>query len=190
MIDLALKNETNSKHTQKRKSLKRPRYSKELKRLKDDLKAEQEKSNNYLIRLKYLKADFDNYSKRVDREIAEATRESNLKLVVSLLDVIDDLERAIETASISRNMKNLIDGIKMVHKNFITILEREGLNRIEAIGKPFDPNVHEILTKIPSNKYDENIVIEEIRKGFMFKEKIIRPSIVKISCKTDRCKEE
>jgi molecular chaperone GrpE len=109
---------------------------------------------------------------------------------VSLLDVTDDLERAIETASISQNMKNVIDGIKMVYKNFITILEREGLNRIEAVGKPFDPNLHEILTKIPSNKYDENMVIEEIRKGFMFKEKIIRPSIVKISCKIDRCKEE
>jgi molecular chaperone GrpE len=190
LIDLALKNKTNSENTQKRKSLKRPRYSRELKKLKDDLKIEQEKSNNYLIRLKYLQADFDNYRKRVDREISEATRESNVKLIVSLLEVIDDLERAIETASISQNMKNHIEGIKMVHKNFITILEREGLSKIEAVGKPFDPNMHEILTKIPSNKYDENTVIEEIRKGFKFKEKIIRPSIVKISCKIDRSREE
>jgi len=165
------------------KPSRRTKVSEELKRLKEELNAEQAKSREYLDRLKYLQADFENYRKRVEREFQEVTQRSNEKLIVNLLNVIDDLERAIETGRTTVNANALLEGVEMTRKKLYTILEQEGFVKIEAYGKPFDPNVHEILAKVPTKNYDEGIVIEEVRKGFMFKGKVIRPSIVKIACK-------
>jgi molecular chaperone GrpE len=163
--------------------------SKEVRRLQEEIKAEQAKSIDYLNRLKYLQADFENYRKRVERNLSEATQRSNERLIANLLSVMDDLERAIETGKKTENIAALSEGVEIVYRNLFTMLDREGLTRIETVGKPFDPNVHEILARVPSKDHKEGTVIEEVRKGFIFKGKVMRPSIVKITCKEEESEE-
>jgi len=162
----------------------------ETQELEDQLKAEQARSKGYLDQLKYLKADFENYRKRMEKEFREATQRSNEKLILNLLDIIDDLEMAIETGKTIENSNTLLEGVQMIHKKLCTMLEREGLTRLEAVGKPFDPNKHEILVKVPLKDREDGIVIEEARKGFMFKGKVLRPSVVKIACKEEGSEKE
>jgi len=175
---------------QAKKPPKRRRASKKVRMLEEALKAEQAKSKDYLNQLKYLQADFDNYRKRMVREFQEVSQRSNEKLIASVLNVVDDLERAIETGKKTDNTGPLLEGVQMVYKNLYAILEREGLTRIEAVGKPFDPNMHEILTKVPTDTHEDGIVIEEARKGFMFKGKVMRPSVVMIASKEEKSEEK
>jgi len=160
-------------------------YSKKLKSLEEALSMEQTKSKECTNQLRYLQADFENYRKRVEKEFQEVTQRSNEKLIMNLLNIIDDLERAVETGRTTQNASSLLEGVEMVYKKLWTTLEREGLMRLEAVGKPFDSNMHEILTKVPTKNHGEGTVVEEVRKGFMFKGKVIRPSVVKIACKEE-----
>jgi molecular chaperone GrpE len=144
---------------------------------------EQEKSREYLNRLKYLQADFENYRKRVEKEVQEAVQRGNEQLVACLIGVMDDLEKAIQAGETTDNKTALLEGIRMVHKNLEKLLENEGLERLECVGQAFNPNMHEILAQIPTKDHQSGTVLEEARKGFMFKGKVLRPSIVKIACK-------
>jgi molecular chaperone GrpE len=163
-------------------SSKKEKFEETVKKLEKKLGVEQEKSREYLTRLKYLQADFENYRKRVEKEIQEAVQRSNEKLVACLIDIMDDLESAISAGETTENKVALLEGIKMVHKNLDKLLEKEGLERLECVGRPFDPNMHEVLAEVPTNNQQSGTVIEEARKGFMFKGKVLRPSVVKIAC--------
>ena len=158
----------------------RPKLSK-VKRLEEALREEHERSNEYLNRLKYLQADFENYRKRVDKEIHEMAQRGNEKLIFSLLSVIDELELALSSGKETENKQALLDGVEMTLKKMYTTLEREGLAKIEVVGKTFDPKLHEVAIEVPTKEHDEGVVIEEVRKGFMLRGKVIRPSMVKIA---------
>lgn len=164
------------------KSSKKEDFKEKVKKLEEALKTEQVKSKEYLSRLKYQQADFENYRKRMEKEVQEATQRSNERLITSFIDIMDDLENAISAGKITENKVALIEGIEMVHKKLNKLLENEGLVKLETIGKPFDPNIHEVLAKIPTKNHQRGIVVEEARKGFIFKGKVLRPSIVKIAC--------
>jgi molecular chaperone GrpE len=151
-------------------------------KLLEKLEAEQEKSREYLNRLKYLQADFENYRKRVEKEVQDAVQRGNEQLVACLIAVLDDLENAIQAGKTTENKDALLEGVRMVHKNLEKLLENEGLERLECVGHAFDPNLHEILAQIPTTEHESGTVLEEARKGFMFKGKVLRPSIVKIAC--------
>ena len=153
-----------------------------IKALEEKLEAEQEKSKECLTRLQYLQADFENYRKRTEKVAQDALRNSNERLVSCLIDVLDDLEYAISAGATTENKDALLDGIRMIHNNLDKILEKEGLEKLECVGRHFDPNLHEVLTQVPSKEHESGTVIEETRKGFLFKGKVIRPSIVKIAC--------
>jgi molecular chaperone GrpE len=162
---------------------KRAKKSKKIIKLQEELEAEQQKSRDYLNQLKYLQADFENYKKRIEKDSLDVSQRANERLVINLLNVMDDLERTIETIRTTDNVKSLSEGIEMTLKNLRTMLEREGLARIESAGNPFNPNIHEVLIQVPTDEYEEGIVIEEARKGFKFKGKVIRPSVVMIASK-------
>jgi molecular chaperone GrpE len=158
----------------------------ELETLKKALEKERKKTDDYLNRLKYLQADFENFQKRMRKERSEAINYGNLTIIVALLPILDELELAIE-AGLSNDKKNIIvKGIEMTYKKMYDILEKEGLKRIHSIGKNFDPNKHEAIEKVTTKDYKEGVVIEEIRKGFMFKERVIRPSLVKVAVTTSK----
>jgi molecular chaperone GrpE len=170
--------------------MKKSTRAEKLKRLEEALNAEQVKFMETLDQIKYLQADFENYRKRVDKEVEEMTRRSNERLITNILCVMDDLERAIQTGQTTDNAKALLEGVEMVQKKLSATLEQEGLIRIEAVGKSFDPNLHELLAKTPSKDHEEGTVVEEARKGYIFKGKVIRPSVVKIACREGEVKQD
>jgi molecular chaperone GrpE len=159
---------------------------KKIKDLEERLTMEQKKADDYLNRLKYLQADFENYRKRTEKEANELTVRGNEKIVGELLGVIDDLERAIHSGKETDDLSSLLKGVEMIHQNLACILQKEGLENIDAVGKVFDPNFHEVVVKIPRKDCEEGLVLEEVRKGFVFKGRVLRPCMVNISCLADK----
>jgi molecular chaperone GrpE len=144
-------------------------------------KEEQKKTADYLNRLKYLQADFENYKKRAKREMEEIADYGNEDLILEFLVVVDELELAIQNSEESKVPEGLVDGLKMILKNIHRILEHQGVTKIEAVGEPFDPTKHEALSKVAVEGHEEGTIVEEIRKGYTYKGKVIRPSIVKVA---------
>jgi molecular chaperone GrpE len=153
----------------------------EVKRLEKALEEEQKKSGENLNRLIYLKADFENYRKRMEKEIHETTLLGKEKLIIDLLSVVDELELALRSGRETENKQALLQGVEMTLKKVYTTLGREGLTKIDALGKSFDPKLHEVVMKVPTKEHDEGEVIEEVRTGYLFRDKVIRPSMVKIA---------
>ncbi len=150
----------------------------DLARLEKTLEEERRRNEEYLTSLRYLQADFENYRKRVDREIRELEEFSTLGLVRRLIPVLDDLDLAVATAGKAED-KGILEGVKMVQKNLNSALESEGLQRIKAVGEPFNPSTHEAVDKV-QGKDACDMVVEEMRKGYTFKGKVVRPSAVKV----------
>ncbi len=148
--------------------------------LERNLEKEREKSEDYLRRLQYLQADFENYRKRVEREMGDVKRYSNERLLSDLLVVIDELELGLKKAREGDSSPVLVEGISMVLKRFQGLLVKEGVVRINGVGSQFDPAVHEAALKVPSEK-EEGTIIEEIRSGYTLRGRVLRPSIVKVA---------
>jgi molecular chaperone GrpE len=117
----------------------------------------------------------------MEKEIREAVQVSNEKLIVNLLNVIDELELALRSGRETENKQAILEGVEMTLRKMSTALEQEGLARIKAVGETFDPGLHEIVMKVSTKEHDENVVIEEVRTGYMFRGKVIRLSIVKVA---------
>ncbi len=152
----------------------------EVASLKNELQKAEKTSDEYLNKLQYLQAEFENYKKRSNRERVDAITFGNQKLITELLTVVDELEYAIDAGQSSNNTKALIHGVEITLKKLYSLLEKEGLSRIEAVGKAFNPFQHEVVERLSGGDGDERVV-EEIRAGFMLKGKVIRPSLVKVA---------
>jgi molecular chaperone GrpE len=123
-----------------------------------------------------LAADFDNYRKRVAREHAELTTRANERLVNELLPVLDDLERALEAAAEHEEAK-LEEGVELVHRSLVALLERHGLSEISTEGS-FDPHVHEALLAQPGEGAEEGSVLQVLQKGYRLGDRVLRPARV------------
>ena len=134
-------------------------------------------------RLLRLQAEFENYRKRVNKERNEFIQYAIEDLIYDLLPVIDNFERAIESARRHDNSKALLEGVEMIYKQVQDILVKRGLERIETIGKKFDPREHEAVMQVESEEHPDNTVIEESLAGYKLKNKVIRPAMVKASKK-------
>lgn len=130
----------------------------------------------------YLQADFQNYRRRAEAELEEVSLYGSQNLIYGLLKVADELELAVKAGEGSKESGPLVKGVKMALKRLVELLQNEGVSRIEAIGKQFDPSVHEAIESVPTADLPEGRVVEEIRSGFMLRGKVIRPSLVKVSC--------
>lgn len=161
-----------------------------VKKLEEALKQEREKSREYLNRLTYLQADLENYRKRVEKNFQQVAQLSKEKLIVNLLNVIDGLELALRSGRDTENKQALLEGVEMTLKKMYAALGQEGFTKIVAVGKTFNPELHEVVMKVPTEKYDENVIIEEVRKGYMLKDKVIRPSMVKIATRLGETHEQ
>ncbi|MEE8183673.1 MAG: nucleotide exchange factor GrpE [Acidobacteriota bacterium] len=143
----------------------------------EDLRRENAEIQERLLRKH---ADVENMRKRMEREKAEFVRFAAVDLVRKLLPVIDNLERALE-APADTGGDGLREGVRLVHQELQSILEREGLKVVEAKGKPFDPNLHEAVLREESTEIDSEQVIEEFQKGFVFRDRLLRPAMVKVA---------
>jgi molecular chaperone GrpE len=151
------------------------------------LESEKKRSEDYLTRLKYLQADFENLKKRYDREAEQIRNYGNERLIISLLDVMDELELAVKNGEISTEPESLIEGVEMTLKKLRKVLEQEGVTQIESPeGKIFDPARHHAVVTEEKDDVPECTVLEEIRKGYIMKGKVIRPTIVKVAVKSTK----
>jgi molecular chaperone GrpE len=123
-----------------------------------------------------LAADFDNYRKRVAREQAELTARANERLLHELLPVLDDLERALE-AAVEHEEAKLEEGVRLVHRSLLALVERHGLSEIDTDGG-FDPHVHEALLTQPGEGAAEGSVLQVLQKGYKLGERVLRPARV------------
>jgi molecular chaperone GrpE len=126
-------------------------------------------------------ADFENFRKRMIREKQEAVDFANQALLLDLIPIIDDFERAIQSAGTSKDFNSLYEGIGMIEKRLTSQLETKwGLKRFDSAGEPFDPNRHEALMMEKSAKIDEPVVQEDLLKGYTLKDRVIRSAKVKV----------
>jgi molecular chaperone GrpE len=162
-----------------------PQDSAQTEKLKRELENEKKRAEDYLTRLKYVQADFENLKKRTDKQLAEVKDYCTEPLIIELLEVADELEMAVKVGRNSKSAENVTQGVEMTLKKLKKIFENERVSPIECIGKPFDPSKHNAVAKIERNDVEECTVIEEVRKGYVMKEKVIRPSIVKVAVKPE-----
>ena len=126
-------------------------------------------------------ADAENFKKRLQREKEEQTRYANESFMRELLTVIDNLERALEHSRAESDQDGLVEGLSMTLKGFLDTLNRFGCTQVEAVGKPFDPNFHEAVSQEESADHEPNTVLNELQKGYMLKERLLRPAMVLVS---------
>jgi len=122
----------------------------------------------------------ENLQKQMQKRIDEAVIRGNERLVVQLLPVVEDLDLAAEAAT-STNNGSLLEGIEMVRRKLGKLLESEGLTPIEALGRAFDPHLHEAVLEVESCDHADGTVIEEFRKGYLYKGRVLRASMVKVA---------
>ena len=152
----------------------------ELKETREELEKANAKSEDYLRRLQYLQADFENYRKRVEKEMFDNRQFGNQRLLSDLIIVNDELELALNEAKESKENPTILEGVGMVHKRLQSILSKEGVEKIQSAGSKFNPDLHEAALRVESDDEDGTIV-EEIRQGYTLKGKVLRPSIVKVA---------
>ena len=154
----------------------------QVSQLADALEDEKERSADLLRRLQYLQADFENYRKRVEKEMGDAKRFSNERLLSDLLTVKDELDLAFAKARETKQSPVLLEGVGMVQKRLQNILSKEGIERVPGEGSMFNPDYHEAALRVVSDE-EEGTVVEEVRAGYMLKGRVLRPSIVKVAGK-------
>ena len=145
--------------------------------LKDKI-AEVEALNDRLLRLH---AEFENYKKRMARERSEFVKFANEALILEFLPVLDNLERAVGMANSGMDAQRIAEGLDIILRLFQTTLEKAGVKVIEAVGHEFDPNLHQAVARVESTDGRDDIVVEEVQKGYLLEGRLLRPSMVKVS---------
>ena len=145
--------------------------------LQQALAVEKETSNKYLANWQRAQADFSNFKKRTEQEKSETIKFANSLLMASLLPAVDDLERALESVPEEVKKAAWVEGIELIYKKMMTALEDQGLCVMDAMDQEFDPNFHQAVLY---EEGDEGKVMEELQKGYMLHDRLIRPCMVKV----------
>ncbi|MFV0617595.1 MAG: nucleotide exchange factor GrpE [Megasphaera sp.] len=151
---------------------------------KDDAaKAEAEKAAKVQQQFVRLQADFANYKKRTAAEKLQISEVVKMDVLTRILPVIDNFERALQVPQdkVTEDVKSFIDGYEMIYKQLLGVLEKEGVTKIDAVGKPFDPNYHQAVMRVPSDEYDDDVVVEVLQEGYLLGDKTLRPAMVKVA---------
>ncbi len=153
----------------------------EIEKLNQELAAKDlDNKKNYDLLLRQ-SAELENFKKRAAREKQEAIRFGNESLVRDLLPVLDNLERAVEHADLGGNGNLLLEGIEMVLKGFLEVLDKHGVKQVSAKGELFDPQKHEAFAQVESKDQAPNTVVQELHKGYLMAERLLRPSLVSVT---------
>ncbi|SDE79090.1 molecular chaperone GrpE [Fontibacillus panacisegetis] len=142
------------------------------------LLAEVEEHKQRLLRTQ---ADFDNFRRRTQKEKEELGKYASAKLITELLPVVDNFERALSTTSDTTEAASYAKGVEMILRQFEGILQAEGLTAMETVGQPFNPEYHQAIMQVESEDHEEGIIVEELQKGYLLKDKVLRPAMVKVS---------
>jgi len=148
--------------------------------LEEQLAAKVKEASENWDRFLRERADLENYRKRVNREKEELLNYGNKSLIEEILPIIDNLERALTHAS-EDGLGALVEGIRMTHGMLLNSLKKFGVSPLETAGSPFDPAFHQAMAQVPTGEHAPNTVIEEYQKGYMLKERLLRPAMVTVS---------
>ncbi|WP_226002806.1 nucleotide exchange factor GrpE [Paenibacillus sp. BJ-4] len=142
------------------------------------LRAEAEEHQQRFLRAQ---ADFDNFRRRTLKEKEELAKYASMKLVTELVPVLDNFERALATAQQGAETESFAKGVEMIFRQFEGVLQAEGVTAMNSVGQPFNPDFHQAIMQVESEEHEEGIVVEEVQKGYMLKDKVLRPAMVKVS---------
>ncbi|MDD2735803.1 MAG: nucleotide exchange factor GrpE [Desulfuromonadaceae bacterium] len=148
--------------------------------LEEQLAAKEKEARENWDRFLRERADLENYRKRVGREKEELLNYGNKSLLEEILPIIDNLERALAHAS-EDGLGAVVEGIRMTHGMLLTALKKFSVTPIEAVGVPFDSAFHQAMAQVPTDQYEPNTVVEEYQKGYMLKERLLRPAMVTVA---------
>lgn len=170
--------EDNHKQEEKTITLKESEYL--------QLKEEAAKVKDLQDKVLRLHADFDNTRKRLEKERQDFIKFANEGIIVELLNILDDLERTVELAQAKhQDMPAFLKGVEMILAHLYEMLKDYGVRPIEAEGKLFDPNMHEALMQEENKEFPEHTIVEELQKGYLLNDRVIRTSKVKVSKRTE-----
>jgi len=133
----------------------------------------------HIERYKRLQADFENHRRRTRQEKEDLSMVVAQNVILDLLPVVDNFERALGSAA-NQDAAKLLLGVEMIHRQFLQVLEKCGLTTVEAIGQMFDPQKHEAVMRVEDETQADGTVVEELQKGYAVRGKVIRPSMVKV----------
>ncbi|MFB4326561.1 nucleotide exchange factor GrpE [Priestia sp. BR_2] len=148
--------------------------SAELEKLQAELQEQQQRTLR-------VQADFDNFRRRTQKEKEDLGKYASSKLITELLPVIDNFERALQASEENPEFESFSKGVNMIFRQLESVLATEGLSAMKSVGEPFNPEYHQAIMQVESDEYEEGIVVEEVQKGYMLKDKVLRPAMVKVS---------
>lgn len=143
-----------------------------------ELEEKMKESNTKVLRAQ---ADFENFQRRMKQEQQTYMKYRSQSVLEDLLPVLDNFERALSVETTEEQAESLKKGIEMVYNQLLEALQKEGLEIIQAVGQPFDPHVHQAVMQVEEEGFDSNVVVEELQKGYKLKDRVIRPSMVKVN---------
>jgi molecular chaperone GrpE len=157
--------------------------SEEIRDLNSKLEVKTAEAEENYDRLLRVSAEFENYKKRTAREMADFKKFANQSLLRELLPIIDNLELAIKAAAEAPDGEDacLLDGVELTRKEILKVFENFHVEPIDALGKPFDPNFHEAVMREESDEHPENTVVNELQKGYLMHDRLLRPSMVVVA---------
>ncbi|EKN64228.1 nucleotide exchange factor GrpE [Schinkia azotoformans] len=132
-------------------------------------------------RLLRLQADFENFRRRVRLDQEAAAKYRAQSLIENILPALDNFDRALNIEAKEEETLQLLKGVEMVYRQLLDALKTEGLDIIDAVGKEFDPNFHQAVMQVEDSNYESNIVVDELQKGYILKDRVIRPTMVKVN---------
>lgn len=149
----------------------------ELESKTKELQEEKDELYNKLVRLQ---AEYDNYKKRTQKEKQSDRKYKSQELVTELLPAIDNFDRALQIEVTEEN-SSFIDGMSMVYRQIQEALEKQGVEEIQSVGEEFDPTIHHAVMQVEDEEKESNVILEEMQKGYMLKDRVIRPAMVKVN---------
>ena len=158
-----------------------------LEAVKSRLEEESARAEEYFKRLQRLQADFDNYRRRTTQEAAQIRQNSRLEVFREMLPVLDNLQRALQAPDSGESLRQ---GLVMIERQFLDILKQSGIEPIEAVGHPFDPNVHEAVQQVDSKDHADNEIVGELQKGYRMGERVLRVSMVIVARHVEEVNED
>jgi len=150
----------------------------------DDLRKKAEERDSFLDQLLRTRAEFMNYQKRVRKESESTSQYAIQGLILELLSELDNFDRALKLADSSKDIDKFVEGIKLIEGQLFKVLAKYGVKSIDTVGKAFDPNLHEAVMEEENNELPHHTIVDELQGGFLLKERVIRPSKVKVSKRT------
>ena len=174
---------TKTRGEERAESIKAPsrlELAERIEELERELAEARAKGEEHLYNWQRSAADFANFKRRTDEERAMVGQFSNALLIGKLLAVLDDFDRALESVPAEAH-DSWIEGVQLVERKLRGVLEAEGVTQIEAIGQPFDPNLHEAVAHEETADHPDNEVIDEVQRGYRLHDRVIRPSLVRVA---------